>query len=114
MSPNPAGRLRLHADVHRLLGIMLQRDVSDPRLAGVAVTRIEAARHGRLLKVWVHGMDVDPEMCVTLLNRLRPHFMHGLRRALPRRRLPELRFVWDKGLDTAAEIDRLLRHGMRR
>lgn len=114
MQTIPASQSRMHADVRRLLGIMLQRDVHDPRLAGINITRTEAANRGRMLKVWVHGMDVaNGDVCVALLNRLRPHLLHGLRRALPRRRLPQIVFAWDDALDAADRLRRLLRAGAR-
>lgn len=106
-----ASQSRLHADVHRLLSTMLLRDVADPRLAGIVITRVEASVDGHLLKVWVHAMDVDDaDVCIERLNRLRPHFKHALRHALPRRRLPDLAFVWDRGMDKDDAVWRLL-HG---
>ncbi|RMH62116.1 MAG: ribosome-binding factor A [Zetaproteobacteria bacterium] len=107
MNAHPAEG-RLHADIQRLLSLMLVREIADPRLQGVAITRVEVAgKHS--LTVWVHGIDLDPALCVEQLNRMRPHFEHALRRSLARRRLPGLRFRWDEAVDRGESVMRRLR-----
>jgi len=83
----------------------LQRDVSDPRLADISITRIEAASGGHALIIWVHGFHAsDQADCIRRLNRLVPHFMHALRHALPRRRLPGISFHWDTAVDEGGKV----------
>jgi len=107
MTPHPA-QGRLYADIQRLLSVLLVREVADPRLQGVAITRLQAAgKHS--LTVWVHGIDLDPVLCVEQLNRMRPHFEHALRRSLARRRLPSLRFRWDEAVDRGDALRQRLR-----
>ncbi len=110
MERGSASWRRLLKDIQRLLGILLYRDVADPRLEGLSITRVEGAgRHQ--VTVWVHkpGKDFDPEVCLEVLERLRPHFEHELRRAIPRRRLPALEFRWDEAFDRSSEVLDLLR-----
>ncbi len=106
---NHPAQSRLNADIQRLLATMIIRDVSDPRLHGVSITRVESAGV-HVLNVWVHAIqEVDPEVCVRQLMRMKPHFEHALRRAMPRRRIPALRFQWDHAADRAHSVQERLR-----
>ena len=106
------GQARLYADMRRLLATLLQRDVADPRLSGMCITRVEAVHGGHQARIMVHRPnESDPRArtdCIARLNRLAPHFAHELRRAMPKRRLPALRFCWDHAIDDAADISSLL------
>ncbi len=110
VSSRSTGRSRLFADIRRLLSTLMQRDVADPRLLGVCITRLDPIHGGQKLHVWVHKPDVDDvDICVNRLNQLAPHFSHELRRAMPRRRLPRLVFVWDYSIEAGDDMVRLLR-----
>jgi len=101
---------RLHADIHRLLSTLMQRDISDPRLTDINITRIEPASGGQKLIIWVHGYHTkDQADCINRLNRLASHFMHELSHALVRRRLPRLSFQWDSVIDSSGEVLDILR-----
>ncbi|MFQ5581753.1 MAG: ribosome-binding factor A [Mariprofundaceae bacterium] len=109
MHQGTATQRRFQADIHRLLGTLLQRDISDPRLQGIVITRVEAAHGRHLLKIWVHRSgEEDAEECTRRLSRLIPHFTHELRRALPCKRLPALKFCWDAAIDKGGDVLHLL------
>ena len=99
---------RLQTDLQRRLATMLARDVADPRLQGIHITRIDFSGRHRAI-VWIHALDVqDPAFCVQQLMRMRAHFEHALRRVMPGRRIPALQFRWDHALDRShAVLDRL-------
>lgn len=103
-------RKRLYADIHRLLATLMQSEVSDPRLRGVCITRIEAKPAGHDVTVWVHRPDdEDHEACERRLNTLAPYLMRRLGRALPKSRLPRLHFHWDDALDKGDAVLSALR-----
>lgn len=105
-----AGQARLYADIHRLLSMLMQREIADPRLQHTTITRVESAAGGQLLILWTHRPDEkDQDACIRRLNRLLPHFVYELRRALPKRRLPELQFRWDVAVDEGDHVLNLLR-----
>ncbi len=107
--PRNAGKARLYADIHRLLATLMQRDIADPRLAGICITRIEAVHGGQQVRVMVHKPgEVDAKMVIEQLDHLASHFAHQLRHAMPKRRLPGLKFFWDHSIDGAANVTRLL------
>ncbi|MDX8392138.1 MAG: ribosome-binding factor A [Mariprofundaceae bacterium] len=114
------GKARLYADMQRLLATLMQRDIADPRLIGLSITRLEAVHGCQQVRVFVHRPqetqqaqvkqqnDSDTAACVVQLNRLAPHLAHELRHAMPRRRLPGLKFIWDESIDGAAGVTGLL------
>jgi len=102
-------RGRLYTDIKRLLSTLMQRDIADPRLLGVCITRIEPSHGGQSVHVWVHkpGAD-DANVCIDRLNHLAAHFSHELRHAMPKRRLPKLLFCWDQSIEDGGDMIRLL------
>jgi len=100
---------RLIADVQRLLSTLLLRDVADPRFNGVSITRVELSG-SQSMTVWVyHNGETDKRSCIEALNRMAPHFEHELRRALSKRRLPNIKFKWDKAFQKSGDVLQLLR-----
>lgn len=103
------GQDRLHKDILRLLTTLMQREIDDPELFGISITRVESSKAGQGIHIFVHRMDAtDPRSIVERLNRMRPHFEHELRRALPKRRFPSLRFSWDDAFDKSGNVIDLL------
>ena len=100
-----SGKDRLQADIHRLLTTLMQREIDDPKLFGITITRIETSKAQQGMSIYVHRMDeVDPKGIVDRLNKIRPHFEHELRRALPKRRFPSLKFRWDDAFDKSSSV----------
>ncbi|MDX8401181.1 MAG: ribosome-binding factor A [Mariprofundaceae bacterium] len=108
MDRSSASQRRLIADVQRLLSTLLAREVSDPRVEGVCITRVASTgRHN--LTVFVHRTPTgDIDSCMSALGRMTPHFEHELRRAIPRRRIPSIRFAWDEAFDKGGEVMAML------
>lgn len=99
------GQQRLQADLHRLLTTLMQREIDDPRLLGISITRLELSKGNQSLSVWIHRIgEENGGEAVEILNRLAPHFQHGLRRALPKKRIPDLRFKWDDAFDAGGQV----------
>ncbi len=98
---------RFQSDFHRLLTTLMQREVDDPMLLGISLTRLDLTDPRGHAIAYVHSMmAVDKQACVQRLNKLAPRFLHQLRKAMPKKRLPELRFRWDEALDkTHAVMD---------
>lgn len=106
-------RLRVEGDLHQQLAVAL-RELDDPRLDEVVITRIQMTDDLQLAKVYVRGkveLADEPDVPKTLLRglraatgRLRAH----VGRTLSLRYTPELRFRYDEGLDAARRVDELL------
>ncbi len=100
------GAARLQRDLQRWLTQLIQRDADDPSLQLVTITAVEISRgsYDAVIRVHAPVESLPRELCVARLNRMVPHFEHSLRRRLPRKRLPHLRFTWDQGMDDAAAM----------
>jgi len=104
-SPKTPALRRFQTDMYRLLTTLLQREVEDPMLLGISLTRFELADVRGEGIAYVHSMmSVDQDECVKRLNRLRPHLLHLLRKALPKKKLPSLEFRWDDALDKTHSV----------
>jgi len=91
--------------MHRLLTTLLHRDVDDPMLQGMSLTRFELSDANGQAIAFVHSMlPVEKDEAVKRLNSLRSHFLHVLRKAMPKKRLPDLIFRWDDALDKTHRV----------
>jgi ribosome-binding factor A len=97
----------LQAELARLL----QRQVRDPRLAGVTVTDVRVTPDLKLARVYVRHLASDPDEQRILagLARATPFLRARLGERLELRWVPELRFEYDHLVDEAARIEHLLR-----
>jgi ribosome-binding factor A len=99
-SPKSPALSRQQTDMYRLLTTLMQRDVEDPMLLGVSLTRLDLTDAQGHAIAYVHSiLPVDEKECVKRLNRLSPHLSHLLRKAMSKKRLPELNFRWDDAMD---------------
>lgn len=105
--------VRVAEQVKEEVARALARDLGDPRLAHAIVTRVEMPDDLSLARIMVRlgiGGD-DPAARARVLAAF--HAAGGLLRTrlgkrLGLRRAPELRFVYDEGLDASADVERLL------
>lgn len=96
---------RFESDMHRLLTTLLQREVEDPMLIGISLTRFELSDANGQAIAYIHSMlSVDEKEAVRRLNGLAPHLLHLLRKAMPKKRLPTLVFRWDEALDKTHSV----------
>ncbi len=103
---------RVARTVLRVLGDVLERRVSDPRLQAVTLTRVEMSADLRHARVFWHLIDGEDASRRTDAARgfaaagglLRSH----LGRHLRMKRTPELDFRYDDALDETRRIEALL------
>jgi len=109
MSAKSPAKHRIQADIQRLITTMIQRDANDPCFLGMVITSVDVSRDNQSAVIKVHGMNRDKaDILVDRLMRMSPHFEHGLRRSLGKKRLPKLKFIWDTGLDAGNDMVELL------
>lgn len=105
---------RVAARVQEELATQL-RALSDPRLQGIFVSRVEMTDDLQVAKVYVRheqAGELPPAARKSLLRgfeaasgRLRKE----IARAVALRRAPELRFIYDAGQDSAHRVEEILR-----
>ena len=113
MTGNGRRAKRVAEAIRAYLSEALAREVSDPRLTTVVITKVVVSDDLSLARVSVRllGDDEDLELRRSTLGTLR-HAAGRLRRVMaPRlrlRRTPELRFDYDTGPDAVRRVEQLL------
>lgn len=107
----PSRRMeRLNEQLKREIASRLRTELRDPRLQGIAVTRVRVDPDLTLARVFVRVLGSAEERTEALagLRAATPWLRGALGRALRIRRTPELDFKLDESLEHAARIDELL------
>lgn len=104
---------RVAERVRDTLAGAMQRDLSDPRLLGVGITRVEVPPDLSVAFVYVrHFLGGETEAqrreAIRALSSAAGRLRRGLGPALSMRRVPELRFEYDTGPDATRRIEELL------
>jgi len=97
--------------VLRELSQLLLRDLKDPRLRGVSLTRVRMSddlRHGRVFFSHLQGRAQAAEAAKGFRSA-RGFIRRQIGRALQLRYTPGFEFEFDPGLESAARVDTLLR-----
>jgi len=103
-------KLRVGAELHRLLNELLQTEVKDPRLDGVTVSDVEMSGDLGVAKVYYAMLypDQDPDEAREAFQRASGFLRGRIGQALRLRRTPELHFVRDVSARRGAELSRLI------
>lgn len=92
---------------------MLLRGLSDPRLAGVLVTRVEVTDDLSFCRIYVRrDLGADEKDKRALLKGLEAaggRLRRDLVKAIALRTAPALKFFYDEGIDAQTRVEELLR-----
>ncbi len=104
---------RVASRIHQELAATLQRDLSDPRLAGVVISHVEVTNDLSHAKVFYVVMGDGAERprakaALKVLGALTARLRAKLAGVLAIRRAPELEFVVDIEREAVEHLDRLL------
>ena len=111
--PGPKRSVRVGEQLKAALADLLSREISDPRLAGVIVTRVELTDDLGLLTArfrLLTGGDDEKirKAALTALDRARGMLKRELASRVKTRIVPELRFFYDEGQDRQMRVEALL------
>jgi ribosome-binding factor A len=114
MAAEPGTRVRRVAEaVREELSLLLSDEVKDPGAAGAVVTRVEMAGDLRSAHVRVRSLEAgsDParrQELIQALGRAAGMLRREVTRRLRLRHAPELRFVYDEGVDDTTRVEQIL------
>ena len=93
-----------------ILSEMLVRDVSDPRLQNVTITRTTIDRELQHANIFVNalGDEESQPQVMAALEKARGFFRYELAKRLQNRTVPELHFNWDPTLAYVDEVNNIL------
>jgi ribosome-binding factor A len=101
---------RLAEGLREEIAQLIAGELKDPRLGFVTVTRVEMSAdmgHARV-HVGVLGSDAEREKSLVALRSAAGFVRRELGRRLRLRQVPEIDFRYDKGLDAADRVAKLL------
>ena len=107
---------RVNQLIKEEISSVLQRQIKDPRLGFVTVTRVELANDLGYAKVHVGvlGSEKDREKSLVALRSAAGFIRRELGRRLRVHHTPEIDFRYDKGLDATDRVARLLQEDAER
>lgn len=106
-------RHRVAEELQRELGLLITREVKDPRVQLVSISDVEVSADLKYAKVYVASFDVTAEddratRAVVGLRAAEGFLKRQLAQRLRLRVMPELRFIADHTERDAQEMDRLI------
>jgi ribosome-binding factor A len=101
---------RLAAEIHDEVARMVAADLKDPRLGFLTVTRVELTHDLRYARVFVGvlGSEAEREKSLDVLKGASGFVRREIGRRLRLRFAPEIDFRYDRGLDAADQVAKLL------
>jgi ribosome-binding factor A len=100
---------RVSERVREELAWLLTREVRDPRVSGVIVSRVEMTDDLKMARVYVRMLTGgDASEALEGLKRTSSMLRRELTKKVGLRYAPELRFFYDDGLDKTSRIEELL------
>jgi ribosome-binding factor A len=108
---NPRTIARLQARIQERAAYCLQFEIADPRASFITVTRVELAPDITSGKIYysVLGAEGEKSKAEHMLKSAAGYIQRQIARVLDVRRMPHLRWVYDGSMETAANMDRLIR-----
>ncbi|HSK08675.1 MAG TPA: 30S ribosome-binding factor RbfA [Vicinamibacterales bacterium] len=102
---------RIGDQIRQEIGVMLARDVHDPEIGFITVTRVEVTPDLQLARVFYTtiGSEADRRKTVRALGRALPFLRYQIGQRLKLRRVPVLEFRFDKSVEHQARVEQLLR-----
>lgn len=106
---------RLTQQIKQRLAEVLQRDIADPKLGLVTITRVELDSEFTNCKAYwsvLSGSDQDDKArreSAGVLNRARGFCQREMARVLHTRSVPHLEFLFDEGIGGALRMQELIR-----
>ncbi len=101
---------RMAGRIRQILSELLLREVSDPRLLGLTITRVELDQELQFARVWVNALG-EEEREAEILMAL-GHAKGFLRREVGKRvrlrKTPDLQFRWDATLEQGERMNQLI------
>lgn len=103
-------KLRVAAELQRVLNDLLLSDIKDPRLEGVSVSAVEISGDVSVAKVFFSTLlpDADPAPVAAALEKAGGYLRSRAGKLLRLRHVPELRFSQDEAAKRGFELTQLI------
>lgn len=97
--------------IQHLLAELLQKEISDPRLAQTTITTVKVTRDLRIARIYfaTKGEKGAQQAALDGFARAKGFVKRELAHRLGLRYMPDLKFFYDDSIDYGARIDKLLK-----
>jgi ribosome-binding factor A len=101
---------RVADQIRAEISVMLAREVHDPGIGFITVTRVEMSPDLLLARVYYTtiGSDSERRATVKALQRAIPFLKYQIGKRLRLRRVPVLEFFFDKSVEHQARVEQLI------
>jgi len=104
---------RVAETIRKHVAEALSRELFDPRLAGLVVTRVEISPDLSSARIFFRSLTGAPDGAARkeierAANRAAPAFRRGIGERLATKRTPDLSFIYDEGQDALDRVAQLL------
>lgn len=107
---NPHSKLKYEELVKNAINSSLRRDMADPRLTFVTITKVELSEDYANAKVWWDTFDSGKRGEITeAISAVKGRLRTVLASRLDVRHVPELHFVYDSQYEDEQRIDKILK-----
>lgn len=101
---------RVGDEIKRVVGMLIEREVKDPRIGFVTITGAKVSRDLSIATVYVTTGEMDDlEETMAGLSAAAGFLRKRIGELIKLRHTPELRFIYDKSLDRGFQMDALLK-----
>jgi ribosome-binding factor A len=102
---------RVSSQMQKELSLIMQREISDPRIGFVTINEVIVTKDLSVAKIYVTVLNSDnagKKTSVKALNEISPLIRHALAKRMRLRHISELRFYYDDSFDTGMRVAELL------
>jgi ribosome-binding factor A len=101
---------RVADQIRAEISVMLAREVHDPGIGFLTITRVQVSPDLQLARVYYTTLGSDEERKATAraLHRATPFLRRQIGQRLKLRRVPVLEFFFDKSVENQARVEQLL------
>ncbi len=101
---------RVGEQMQRELAIIIQQELSDPRVEWVTVSAVKVSKDLQNAKVYITvlGDDQALEAALKVLNKISGFLRHELGRRMRLRIMPQLTFIYDESIARGNRLSRLI------
>jgi len=99
-------RRKLESFIAREVSRIIQKEMRDPRVSSVSVSKVEITKELEFAKVYVSMYDdsLDKEKVVEILNRASGFFKYHIGKSLKVRRIPNIIFKLDRSIEEGDKV----------
>jgi ribosome-binding factor A len=103
-------KLRVAAELQRVLNDILHSDIKDSRLKQISISAVDLSGDVSVAKVFFSALvpDSDPEPIIAALGKARGYLRSRAAKLLRLRHIPELRFFQDESAKKGFELTRII------